>query len=31
MEGILAEGSGFLKYGENGKGIQSPMVPHNVS
>jgi len=29
--GILAEGSGFLKYGENGKGIQSRWYPVTLS
>ena len=29
--GILAEGSGFLKYGENGKGIHSRWYPANIA
>jgi len=29
--GILAEGSGFLKYGENGKGIRSRWYPATLS
>jgi DNA adenine methylase len=29
--GILAEGSGFLKYGENGKGIQSRWYPTTIA
>ena len=29
--GILAEGSGFLKYGENGKGIQSRWYPATLA
>jgi DNA adenine methylase len=29
--GILAEGSGFLKYGENGKGIQSRWYPGTLA
>jgi len=29
--GILAEGSGFLKYGENGKGIRSRWYPRTIA
>src|SRR4030066_744293 len=29
--GILAEGSGFLKYGENGKGIRSRWYPSTLA
>jgi DNA adenine methylase len=29
--GILAEGSGFLKYGENGKGISSRWYPRTIA
>ena len=29
--GILAEGSGFLKYGENGKGIRSRWYPKTIA
>jgi DNA adenine methylase len=29
--GILAEGSGFLKYGENGKGIHSRWYPRTIA
>lgn len=29
--GILADGSGFLKYGENGKGIQSRWYPETLA
>lgn len=29
--GILAEGSGFLKYGENGKGIRSRWYPQTIA
>jgi DNA adenine methylase len=29
--GILAEGSGFIKYGENGKGIRSRWYPATLA